>query len=185
MKQLILFVAFISFFSLCSRQPAQWTQLSEESCARYVFGRVEAKRLLTDEDKAALLKEGLRIQEYVMETQYLGNWDKRWERKSLDETPLRELMPIAPHEKLASGMTQSELERIGSTPGSAMVLLQTFAPVDSLEIRRFGKVVFSRDHFYRLVVPHPQLTALMDYSCLRFMSIVKADYEPDAKPGHR
>lgn len=185
MKQLILFIAFILLFSQCSRQPAQWTQLSEEGCAQYVFGRVEAKRLLTDEDKSALLKEGLRIQEYVMETQYLGNWDKRWERKSLDETPLRELVPIAPHEKLASGMTQSELERIGSTPGSAMVLLQTFAPVDSLEIRRFGKVVFSRDHFYRLVVPHPQLTALMNYSCLRFMSIVKADYEPDAKPARR
>ena len=84
-------------------------------------------------------------------------------------------------DKLASGMTMAELKKLGETPGQSMVLLQTMATLQTGELDAFGELVFSRDYFYRMVVPHANLVRVAEHPCIRLLSIVKENYEPDAK----
>ncbi|MBK9109160.1 MAG: hypothetical protein IPM92_12545 [Saprospiraceae bacterium] len=165
----------------CSRKATEWTDLKSGDCENLTYGRIDAKRLLTDEDIQQLKKDGLRILEFVLENQYLGSWEQKWNHRSLDKTPVKSLIAFESKEKLASGMQLDQLKTLSNTTGQAMVLIQTLAPVDSMEIKQFGKVLFHKDHFYRLVVANHKLPELLDYPCLRLMSIVKENYDPDKK----
>lgn len=164
----------------CSRKPMAWENLKEKDCANYTFGRIESKRMLSDEDKTSLEKQGIVIQEFVLENQYLGSWKSSWNSVTLDKTPINALVKFETKDKLASGMEMTHFEEISNSPGSSMVLLQTLASVDSLELVFYGEILFHRDHFYRMVIPHPQLQELLNYPCLRLLSIVKEHYEPDS-----
>ncbi len=167
------------FLINCSSSKVKWENFNSGDCTKYHFGRIEAKRLLTDVEKSELAKQGIQIQEFVFETQYLGSWEHKWATKNFDKTPVKSLIPFSLQDKLASGMQLSELKRITETPGESMVLIQTIATVNPGELSRFGKLVFSREHFYRMVVPHHQLYNLLEFPCLRLLSIVKENYDPD------
>lgn len=179
--RLILISFSLMWLTSCSRKAISWDQIKSEDCSALIYGRVDAKRLLTQEDISLLQKQGLRILEFVLENQYLGCWNQKWVEKSLDKTPLNALTPFESKEKIGSGMQLDQLRNLDNTVGHAMVLIQTLAPVDSLELIQYGKILFSRDHFYRMVVPNNHLMDLLDYPCLRLMSIVKENYEPDRK----
>lgn len=181
MIRLPIIMLCLAFLFSCARKTTEWTELQSGDCEKYTYGRIDAKRTLTEEDMAKLKREGLRVLEFVLENQYLGAWEEGWKKQSLDKTPLKALVPFESKEKLASGMQMEQLTALSHSVGQAMVLLQTLGPVDSLEIRQFGKVLFHKDHFYRLVVPNDRLLDIMEYPCLRLMSIVKENYEPDKK----
>lgn len=136
--------------------------------------------MLTEADKSALHKQGIIIQEFVLENQYLGSWKSKWNTENLDKTPVNALVKFKTQDKLASGMELSRFTEISNAVGSSMVLIQTIASVDSLELREYGEVLFHRDHFYRMLVPNKNLLDLLDYPCLRLLSIVKENYEPDS-----
>lgn len=180
MRIKFLFI-FILAVSACAPSGRSWQQLKEADCVQYTFGRIDAKRMLTEEDKSKLLKQGLRIQEFVLENQYLGCWDRKWNQKVLDKTPIASLNPFEIKDKLGSGMQLSKLNELSQSPGKSMVLIQTLSSVDSLELKQYGSIIFKRDHFYRLLVDHANLPELLEYPCLRLMSIVKDQYEPDQK----
>jgi hypothetical protein len=163
----------------CSSTKKKWEDFKVGDCAKYQFGRIEAKRLLTDVEKNELAKQGIQIQEFVFETQYLGSWEHKWASRNLDKIPVKTLIPFSLQDKLASGMQLSELKKLSESPGESMVLIQTIASVNKTELNQFGKLIFSRDHFYRMVVPHHQLYNLLEFQCLRLLSIVKENYNPD------
>jgi len=181
MTRLLFYLVALCFIMACSSTSKSWQYLKEEDCLKYTFGRIDAKRSLTEEDKKSLLKQGLRIQEFVFENQYLGCWDKNWNTKNLDQTPVVSLNPFEAKDKLASGMPIHKLDEIAQTTGHSMVLIQTLSSVDSMELVNYGKIIFHRDHFYRLLVKHQDLKDLLEYPCLRLMSIVKENHEPDQK----
>ena len=80
---------------------------------------------------------------------------------------------------MASGLNVTDLKKLVETPGKSIILLQTITTVDSTEWAPYGELIFHKDYFYRLVVPHANLMDLIQYPCLRMMSIVKENYEPD------
>jgi hypothetical protein len=164
----------------CSSSKKNWADFKGSDCAKYQFGRIDAKRLLTTEEKSNLEISGIHIQEFVFETQYLGSWDKKWTGKNLEKTPVKTLVPFSAQDKLASGMQLSEIRRLAETPGESMVLLQTIATIDHTELSKFGKLVFNREYFYRMIVPHSKLEELIEFPCIRLVSIVKDNYDPDA-----
>lgn len=173
-------VFLISFIcTSCSTSKKEWVDFRTADCSKYLYGRIDAKRLLTDLEKKNLSVQGIQVQEFVFETQYLGSWKKNWTSKSLEKTAIKSLIPFSIQDKLASGMQLQELKRIGETPGESMVLIQTIATVNPVDLGSFGKIVFSREHFYRMIVPHDQLFSLLEFPCLRLLSIVKDNYDPD------
>lgn len=179
MKSTCLACLFGIFFLSCATTKKKWTDFKKADCERFYFGRIEAKRLLTDSEKNDLSVLGIQVQEYVFETQYLGSWELKWASKSLDKTAVKSLIPFLTQDKLASGMQLQELKKISETPGESMVLIQTIATVNPSELGQFGKIVFKKDHFYRMITPHNQLFNLLEFPCLRLLSIVKYDYVPD------
>lgn len=181
MIRFLLLLISITFTIACTKKSSVWSDLKSSDCEKLTYGRIDAKRSLTDEDISQLKKQGLRILEFVLENQYLGSWEQHWNKRSLDKTPVKALISFDFKEKLASGMQLDQLKTLSSSTGQAMVLIQTLAPVDSMEIKQFGKVLFHKDHFYRLVLPNHKLPELLEYPCLRLMSIVKENYDPDKK----
>lgn len=163
----------------CSKSMHKWADFKRSDCAKYFFGRINAKRLLTDADKTNLNAQGIYIQEFVFETQYLGSWELNQAKKNLEKTAIESLIPFSLQDKLASGMQIKELKKLSETPGESMVLLQTIATVNQTELKQFGQLIFQREHFYRMVVPHNQLMNLLEFPCLRLLNIVKYDYDPD------
>lgn len=136
--------------------------------------------MLTEADKSELNKQGIIVQEFVLENQYLGSWKSKWNLENLDKTPVNALVKFQTQDKLASGMELARFGEIANSVGSSMVLIQTLASVDSLELNEFGEILFHRDHFYRMIVAHNNLKDLLNYPCLRLLSIVKENYEPDS-----
>lgn len=179
MKYTIILSLIGILFSGCSTSKKEWADFKKEDCSKYHFGRIEAKRLLTEDEKKLLSNDGIHVQEFVFETQYLGSWEQKWAGKSLEKTAIKSLVSFSPQDKLASGMQIKELQKLADTPGESMVLLQTIATVNPLELRQFGRLVFSQNHFYRMVVAHNKLIDLIEFPCLRMMSIVKSNYDPD------
>ncbi|MBK8486065.1 MAG: hypothetical protein IPO86_13325 [Saprospiraceae bacterium] len=172
-------LCLILFFS-CSSSKIAWTDLKASDCSKYAYGRIEAKRLLSEAEKSDLLLKGLHIQEFIFENQYLGSWElKKWPGKNLEKSAIQSLIKFMPQEKLASGMLLSDLSKLAESPGESMVLIQAISTIDLNELKQFGTLVFNRDHFYRMIVPHQQLISLLEFPCLRLLSIVKETYEPD------
>lgn len=136
--------------------------------------------MLTEADKSELNKQGIIVQEFVLENQYLGSWKSKWNLENLDKTPVNALVKFQTQDKLASGMELARFSEIANSAGSSMVLIQTLASVDSLELNEYGEILFHRDHFYRMIVAHNNLEDLLNYPCLRLLSIVKENYEPDS-----
>lgn len=164
----------------CAPAKKEWANFTKKDCENYYFGRIEAKRLLTATEKISLKDAGIHIQEFILETQYLGSWKKEWLSKNLDKTPIHSLIPFTPQDKIASGVQIAEVQRISETPGESMVLIQTIATVTPEELKNYGQMVFGRDYSYRLIVPHNNLMKLLEFPCLRLMSIIKYDYDPDS-----
>lgn len=163
----------------CAASKKEWADFNKADCEKYVYGRIETKRLLTESDKTKLSIDGIQIQEFVFESQYLGSWKKKWAKANLDKTVVKSLIPFSIQDKLASGMQVQDLKKLSESPGESMVLLQTIATVNQEDLNQFGKIIFSREHFYRMLVPHAQLMNLLEFPCLRLMSIVKDNYDPD------
>ncbi len=164
----------------CATSKKEWANFTGKDCEKYVFGRIETKRLLTAMEKLTLAQSGIHIQEFIFETQYLGSWNKEWNSKNLDKTPVNSLVAFTAQDKIASGIQITEVQRISETPGESMVLIQTIATVTPDELKTFGQVVFGRDYSYRMIVPHHNLMKLLEFPCLRLMSIIKYDYDPDS-----
>ncbi len=166
-------------FYNCSTSKKSWGDFKKSDCSKYRFGRIETKRLLTEIEKSELSVQGIQIQEFVFETQYLGSWELKWASKNFEKTPVKSLIPFSSQDKLASGMQIQELKKLTELPGESMVLIQTIATVNPTELNQFGKIVFSREHFYRMIIPHNQLFNLLEFPCLRLLSVVKENYEAD------
>lgn len=182
MSYKFLLYLFICISISCGSSKRTFADLKSADCQKYTFGRIEAKRLLTEADKAALIKSGLHIQEFIFENQYLGSWETAsWVNKKLDKTAIKNLIPFNAQDKLSSGMLVSELKRISELPGSSIVLIQTISTIDQNELRQFGEIVFNRDNFYRLDVEHAKLMGLLEYPCIRLLSVVKETLDPDRK----
>ncbi len=167
--------------SSCASSSVSWINMKEADCSKYTFGRMETKRVLNADETKKLSKEGIKILEYVLEQQYLACWDHSWSQKPLEKTPVKALVPFEAKDKLASGMNVEHIKKLSGEVGQSMVLLQTFAQVDSMELVRYGQILYHKDYFYRLVVPHSQLEDLLEYPCLRLFSLVKENYTPDKK----
>jgi hypothetical protein len=163
----------------CATSKKEWADFNKADCDKYIYGRIETKRLLTESDKTKLAQEGIQVQEFVFESQYLGSWQKKWAKSNLDKTVVKSLIPFTTQDKLASGMQIPDLKKLSESPGQSMVLVQMIATVNKEDLNQFGEIIFSRDHFYRMLVPHAQLMNLLEFPCLRLMSIVKDNYDPD------
>ncbi len=181
MKISLYLLSCLCIIAACSTTQKPFSNLKAEDCSQYIFGRIESRRLLTEADKKLLLEKGLRIQEVVLDNFYLGSWNQKWAQTDLEKTNIRSLNPFTMQDKLASGLNVSDLKKTVESPGKSMVLLQTITSVDSTEWKAFGELVFHKDYFYRLVVPHENLLKLIEYPCLRMMSIVKENYNPDER----
>jgi hypothetical protein len=179
MKLVGYYIVFGLFICSCGSSKKEWADFRNADCAKYQFGRIDAKRVLTDNEKKSLAQQGIQVQEFVFETQYLGSWEVKWSAKNLDKTPIKSLIPFSTQDKLASGMQIQELKKLADSPGESMVLIQTIATVNNDELSKYGKLIFKRDYFYRMLVPHNQLLLLLEFPCLRLMSIVKDNYDPD------
>jgi hypothetical protein len=179
MKYVSIAILFVILITACSTSKKKWADFKKADCANYYFGRIEAKRLLTEAEKRNLSEQGIQIQEFVFESQYLGSWEHKWVKKSLEKTAIKSLIPFSTQDKLASGMQVQEIKKLSESPGESIVLLQTIATVLPSDLSQFGKIVFSKDHFYRMQVPHNQLFSLLEYPCLRMMSILKEAGLPD------
>lgn len=174
---IVISVAFLLIN--CSTAKKEWGNFNRVDCSKYQFGRIEARRLLSEKEKESLAELGIRIQEFVFETQYLGCWDMKWSTMNLEKTAVKNLIPFTYQDKLSSGMQLQELKKFMDTPGESMVLIQTIATVDPGELQQFGKLIFSRQHFYRMSVPHNKLMNLLEFPCIRLLSIIKQNYDPD------
>ncbi len=173
--------ALLLFLFSCATSKTSWMNMKETECSKYTFGRMETKRILSEDETKKLEKDGIKIMEYVLEQQYLACWEHSWSQKSLEKTPVKALVPFEAKDKLAAGMNVEHLKKLSSEAGNSMILLQTYAPVDSVELSQYGQILYHKDYFYRLVVPHTQLEELLNYPCLRLFSIVKESYTPDKK----
>jgi len=179
MKLSFLLAFCLLLLTACSTTQKPFSNLKAEDCSQFIFGRIESRRQLTEEDKKVLLEKGLRIQEVILDNFYLGSWNQKWAQTDLDKTNIRSLNPFGFQDKLASGLNVTDLKKLVESPGKSIILLQTITTVDSTEWSAFGELIFHKDYFYRLVVPHQNLMDLIQYPCLRMMSIVKENYEPD------
>ena len=159
MKKFFVLISSFVLLSSCSHKVIL-TDLTESKCGKLHFGKVEFRRLPSEEDKATLQKSGLVLQEYVFENYYLGVWNGSWAKKNLDKT------------KLAGGLSMNELKLKAEKPGSSKVLIQTFGSLKQTELDAFGKMLFNKDNFYRLEVKNQSLLDLLDHSCVKLLNVM-------------
>jgi len=171
MKKFFVLISSFVLLSSCSHKVIL-TDLTESKCGKLHFGKVEFRRLPSEEDKATLQKSGLVLQEYVFENYYLGVWNGSWEKKNLDKTVVKALYPFSEMDKLAGGLSMNELKLKAEKPGYSKVLIQTFGSLKQTELDAFGKMLFNKDNFYRLEVKNQSLLDLLDHSCVKLLNVM-------------
>ncbi|MDQ3141985.1 MAG: hypothetical protein M3Q56_07030 [Bacteroidota bacterium] len=182
MKQYLILVVIIL---IQCKSSENWTSLNDETCSKYAYGKLEARHLLSDPEKALLLKHSIRIHEFIIDNYYMGSWPKNFKMQQLSQLPIKSLYPSENADKLAGGITEQMLFDMAVTPGESMVLLQTIGPVQKEDVERFGKLLFEKDNFYRMNVNHQNLKKLLDFPCLRMMSILKENNEPESSENEK
>lgn len=176
MKYLIFILTLINIFGACTIIPKVF---DGSTCEKFDYGRVETRRTLTPEDKKSLEKKGVIIKELLFENQYLGVWKRKWNEKNTEKLPVKSFTIFNVEDKIASGGTIADIEKLSSEPGESIVLIQTIGPVSNKTVEEFGDIQVVRDSFYRMKVAHKDLMSLLYFPCLRTFSILKETYEHD------
>ncbi|HMS29054.1 MAG TPA: hypothetical protein PKD32_04355 [Saprospiraceae bacterium] len=171
MKNFLVLISYFVLLSSCSHKVIL-TDLTEAKCDKLHFGKVEFRRLPSDEEKATLQKSGLVLQEYVFENYYLGVWNGSWTKKNLDKKVVKALYPLSEMDKLAGGLSMNELKLKAEKPGSSKVLIQTLGSLKQTELDAFGKMLFNKDNYYRLEVKNQSLLDLLDHSCVKLLNVM-------------
>ena len=173
-----LFAIILIATFACSKK-LNLTKLSSANCEEYAYGKIEAKRILNDQDKLNLQNHGIQIQQSIFENLYLGVWLKNIENKSMDKTPVRKLTTVKQFEKLTGGMTVEELNQLAATSGTSTILLTTIGEVLESEIEEFGQIDVFKDGYYRMKVNNVKLNEILEYPCLKTFSVLREMELPD------
>lgn len=83
-----LIIVLFLFISACS-SPSQLGLLTSTKCEDYSYGKIEASRILTDEEKSSLTKKGIYVQQSVFDNVYLGVWKNNIKLKLLEKLPIK------------------------------------------------------------------------------------------------
>lgn len=174
MKQVFILIFFIS----CSA-PKELPKLSTESCEDFYYGKIETKRILSDEDKLALTKKGIYIQQAVFEYAYLGVWRRKINLTDLSKTAIKSLRETKTGEKLTAGISAKDFEELTKTHGTSVVLMNTISKVNDDEISEFGQIMAQQQGYYKLNVSNSRLQDILEYPCLRTMTVLREMEMPD------
>lgn len=178
MKFLVFLIMMSLSLSFC-KVSHQMTQLTEKKCGQYTYGRIEFKRSITTEEKNQLTLQGLLMQDFIFENIYLGLWYKSWDKKNLNKTAIRTLIPFSPDDKLAGGLLVRDIKADDNS--NCLILIQTIGPLSKDELNDYGLIISSNDDFYKMEVQKRNILPLLDHPCIKMVSLVKEDYIHDAK----
>jgi hypothetical protein len=176
MKFLHFFLIIISLSSCNSS--IKLYDLDEPDCAKLVYGQITTRRMLTDADKSLLTKNGLIVQDFIFENIYSGVWKQNWHRKDLDRTPVRNLDPLTPDQKLAGGMLLSEIEKAENR--NVTLLIQTIGPMLPEALNAYGRIISEKNSFIRMETGIRNVVDLSNHPCIKTISILEPENTPDS-----
>lgn len=154
------------------------SDLKSADCIDYSFGMIEAKRILNDEEKSLLEKQGIFIQEFLFENVYQGVWRKSWNKKKLNATPIRKLRTYNAEDKISEGVQLKDLNNDNTV---CNLIVQSFVDLNEKEFSSFGKLINYNNKFYRLETQKKYISEIAMHPCVKHVSIMKSLDVPDLK----
>ncbi len=175
MHKYLYFLVLILFHCKTSQKIGE---VKSDKCGDYSFGMIEAKRLLTDEEKLSLESQGIKIQEFLFETVYQGIWNKNWNSKKLNTTPIKSLRVFQVEDKLSEGIIVKDLTG-DNTPCN--IIIQTFVELNREAFNDFGKLVILNNKYYRMETQKKHILDIAKNDCVKHISLMKSIDIPDLK----
>lgn len=175
-----LIVVLFILITACA-SPTQLGLLTSTKCEDYSYGKIEASRILSDEEKSSLTKKGIYVQQSVFDNVYLGVWKNNIKLKLLEKLPIKKLTQISGEEKLSGGYSKEQLEELFNTSGSSNVIFNTFGELQEGELSEFGKLIKQNQGFFRMEINNARIPDLLEFPCLKSISILREMPIPDIK----
>ncbi len=173
----LYFLVTIASLSSCN-SAIKLYDLEEADCAKMVYGQITTRRMLTDADKDLLSKNGLIIQDFIFENIYSGVWKHSWSGKNLDRSPVKNLDPLTPDQKLAGGILLSEIEKADNR--NVTLLIQTIGPLVPEALNAYGRIISEKNSFIRMETGIRNVVDLSNHPCIKTISILEAENTPDS-----
>lgn len=155
-----------------------YTELKSTDCGDFNFGMIEAKRILTEEEKKSLETQGIIVQEYLFDMVYQGIWRKNYPIKKLSASPIKNLKDYKLDDKLSEGIVLKNFEG-DLTPCS--IVIQSFIRLNEDEFKSYGKIVNYNNQYYRMDTQKKFVKDIVSHPCVKHVSIMKSNDIPDLK----